>query len=311
MKIATKRSRLLVFMLITIVAISITIIISYISLFKLVFIDNNIMMKGEKMTLLAKRTRVDLLKNHNAKPVLFTTKDGKSLSGIFIKRNNPKGSVILCHGYQGCKELMAYYIPLLPDHNLLLFDFRGHGENKKSFVSLGCHEYKDIIAASDWLKAYHPETNKMLLTILGVSMGGAATLKAAELYPNLCDALIIDSSFSSLRSVIESAFGQKSGLPNFPFLYIVRKMFNYYGSCDIDSLKPFKSIKQIKKPLMLIHSCIDTLVPGEEALRMYAHAEKTHAKLWVGPECKHGWLHKEHPELYKKKIMKFLKKIRL
>ena len=269
------------------------------------------MMEGEKMSLLAKRARSDLLKNHYATPISFTTSDGKSLSGIFIKRNNPKGSVILCHGYQCCKELMVHYIPLLPDHNLLLFDFRGHGENKRSFTSFGCHEYKDIIAASDWLKAYRPETNKIPLIVLGVSMGGAATLKAAELHPDLCDALIIDSSFSSLRSVIETAFGKKSGLPNFPFLYIIGKMFNYYGSCNLDSLTPSKSIKQIKKPLMLIHSCVDPLVPGEEALQMYARAEKTNAKLWVGPKCKHGWLHKEHPELYKKKITNFLKKIRL
>jgi fermentation-respiration switch protein FrsA (DUF1100 family) len=266
------------------------------------------MMQGERMCTMAKRVRDGLIKNLNAKTFVCKTKDNVSISGLYIERENPIGTIILCHGYRCCKELTAGYIDMFPEFNTVMFDFRAHGENKKGVTTIGCVEHKDVLAVIDWLKKNQPQLTKVPTVILGVSMGGAASLRAAENNPTLCDAIIVDSSFSSLQSVIENTFANKSGLPNFPFLPIMTTMFNFICNCEVAEMKPLESIKKIKQPLMLIHSCIDTLVPVQESLLMYAQAAKTGAKLWIAPQCKHGWLHKKYPELYKKKVFKFLKK---
>jgi alpha-beta hydrolase superfamily lysophospholipase len=190
-----------------------------------------------------------------------------------------------------------------------MFDFRAHGENKKTVTTIGCHEHKDVLAVAKWIKENKPKLAKVPVIILGVSMGGAAALRAAEKNQTICDALVIDSAFSSLKSVLYNTFASKSGLPNFPFLPIMETMFNYIGACTVAAMKPLESVKKIKKPLLLIHACIDNVVPVQESLLMYAQAAKTGAKLWIAPECKHGWLHKKYPNLYIKKVGKFLRKI--
>lgn len=265
-------------------------------------------MEGEKMCLLAEKFRNTLIKNYHAERFNCETIDNVALTGLYVERSKPKGTLVLCHGYQCCKELTAGYVEMFQDYNAVLFDFRSHGENKKSITTIGCHEHKDVIAVIEWLRKNKPSASKMPVIILGVSMGGAAALKAAANDPTLCDALIIDSSFSDLKSVLYNTFATKSGLPTFPFLTIMEKMFNYFGGCSVAAMRPLDSVKRIDKPLMLIHACVDDTVPVQESLLMYAQAAKTGAKLWIAPECRHGWLHKKYPDLYKKKIEKFLAK---
>jgi len=290
------------------IVIVIVFVISYLSLHKLVYISRNTKMEGEKLEIFAKRIRDNLIKKDGAEQFSCVTPDNIRLSGLVIERKNPIATLVLCHGYRCCKELTASYVKMFPKCNTVMFDFRSHGENKRSLTTIGCHEHKDVTTIAKWIKKNKPNLAKVPLIILGVSMGGASALKAAENDPTICDALIVDSSFSNLRSMLYKTFVDKSGLPTFPFFYVMKKMFNYLGACDLDKMKPLDSVKKIKKPLLLIHSCIDSFVPVQESLLMYAQGAKTGAKLWIAPECKHGWLHKRYPGLYKKKVSKFLDK---
>jgi len=302
------RLRSISFLRLGIITFCLTLVISYLSLHKLIFVSKNIMFEGENMYRFAQRVRNDLINRFDAQPFTCTTKDNTLLHGLLVKRQNPIATLLLCHGYKCCKELTAGYVDMFPTCNIVMFDFRAHGENKKTITTVGCHEHKDILAVTKWLKEKEPDLYTIPFVILGVSMGGAAALSAMKHNLTLCDALIIDSSFSNLKTVLHNTFIRKSGLPTFPFLTIMEKMFNYLGACNLETMKPLESVKKIKQPLLLIHSCIDKIVPVQESLLMYAQAAKTGAKLWIAPECKHGWLHKKYPELYKKKINKFLKK---
>jgi len=296
------------FLRLTIIAFIMILVISYISMHKLVFVSKNLSVNGKKMVLMAKEIREKLIKEVNAQKFSCKTKDNITIHGLTIERENPIATLILCHGFRCCKELTARYVDTFKNYNAVLFDFRSHGENRRSITTIGCHEYKDVLAVSNWIKNNKPNLAKVPIVVLGISMGGASALKALEKDPTLCDALIVDSSFSNLNSVLYNVFSSKSGLPTFPFLPIMKKMFNYVGSCNIDAMKPLNSVKKIKKPLMLIHSCIDNFIPVQESLLMYAQATEVGAKLWIGPECKHGRLHEKYPELYKKKVESFLTK---
>lgn len=296
------------FFRLSLIVFGIVLVISYLSFHKLVFISHNLKWGKEKLDAFALKARNRLIKKNNAEQFSCTTKDNVSLAGLIIERKKAKATLLLCHGYRCCKELTAEYIKIFPQCNIVMFDFRAHGENKRSMTTIGCHEHKDVTAVAKWIKKNKPNLTNVPFVILGVSMGGASALKAVENDPTLCDALIVDSAFSNLKSVFYHVFTNKSGLPNFPFLYIMQQMFNYAGACNIDAMKPLDSVKKIKQPLLLIHSCIDSFIPVQESLLMYAQGAKTGAKLWIAPECKHGWLHKRYPDLYKKKVNKFLAK---
>lgn len=280
--------------------------ISYYTVQQFTFADDRIFY-GKKQSELAAEIREELLRRPDINRISFKSIDGVTLSGFLIKRPNATANLILCHGYKGSKEFMYGYVDLFKHCNILLFDFRAHGESEGIITSIGCHEYKDVIAATTLLK--QTIENKQLPTILlGVSMGGAASLKATEENPNLTDAIIVDSTFSDLEKMFLHGYYLKVNLPYYPFFPVIRSMFHYLGACDIKKMSTINCVKKIKKPIMFIHSCDDNFIKPYNSVELFSHAISQKTKLWIGPKCRHGWLHSYHPQLYKYKVEKFLNK---
>ena len=266
---------------------------------------------GRKQSVLAQEIREELFKLNEIKNVKFKTVDNLTLSGIIIKRPKAKANLLLCHGYRSSKELMYGYIDLFPEFNMMLFDFRAHGQSEGKLISIGCHEFKDVSAAAAFMKkSVSGEDGKPLPFIaLGISMGAASILKAVSVEPNLCDALIIDSTFSDLHKIMIKGFTIKSGLPYYPFFPIIRHFFENTADCKIGEMNPTKCVEKITKPILFIHSCNDNFISPKHGLRLYEHAGLSrYAKVWIGPKCRHGWLHSYYSDIYKKKVNAFLRK---
>ena len=287
--------------------------ISYMALRRLTFTgkyDEIRIRKNEK----AKKIRKRLIATHNAREIHFYARDGVMLDGLFIERTRPEGTMILCHGYRSNKETMQRFVKVFPHYNMLFFDFRAHGLSEGNYTSIGAKEHRDIIAASDWLKKEMKENRKLRklpVIIIGISMGGAAAIKAAAKEKNLCDALVIDSSYADLWEIVTDVFTAHSGLPYYPFLPVVELLYYLIAGQNIRKMKPIEYIKKITKPLLLIHSCYDDHTAPENTLRMYKLADPKFVDLWVGPKCHHGHLHRVYPGDYHQAIRSFLEKARI
>lgn len=262
---------------------------------------------GKKQSDLAAEIGTELLQRDDVSQVVITTEDNMRLSGLLFKRNNAKANLVLCHGYKGSKEFMYAYIDLFKDFNILLFDFRAHGKSAGYITSLGCHEYKDVIAASNFLRK-HSRASSIPLILLGISMGGASCLKAMEMKADVADCMIIDSTFADLEKMFLRGYYLKVRLPYYPFFPVIRGIFHYLGNCDIKKMSTTECVKSIKHPILFIHSCNDSFITPENSVQLYAHAQHNKTRLWIGPKCRHGWLHTYHPKLYKHKVDKFLGK---
>jgi|SaaInlStandDraft_4_1057021.scaffolds.fasta_scaffold02042_2 uncharacterized protein len=277
---------------------------------KLVYANKERIYHGEKISLTSQNIHTQLLKEYNLEHVSFKTNDGVNLSGIIIKRDNPDKLVILCHGFLETKEFLHSHINLFPQSTILLFDFRAHGQSGGKLTTIGLQEYEDVTAASKFLKQRYGKS--IPLVILGVSMGGAASLKATALDDSVCDAIIIDSAYSDLSKIIARQFTRQSGLPRNPFLYVIKKMFILFWGCDLDSMRPFEYVKRINKPLLFIHAKDDDHTPDENSVFLYSQAKRNgKSELWIGPNAIHGKLCDEHFALYKEKVDAFLKKFNL
>jgi alpha-beta hydrolase superfamily lysophospholipase len=265
---------------------------------------------GKRQSELIEEIRTELFKRSDIQKVSYPSRDGLMLSAYLVKRQNAQGNLILCHGYRGAKEFMYGYIDMFPQFNILFFDFRAHGQSEGTVISIGCHEYKDVLASTDFMKKHMKADNggSLPLVLLGISMGGAASLKAAEIEKNACDALIVDSTFSNLAKILERGFTLKAGLPYYPFFYILKIMFQYFGACKILSMNTAEAVEKITLPVMFIHSCNDSFTKPSHSIRLYEHSASRYAKLWIGPKCRHGWLHSYYTDIYKKKVFKFLNK---
>ncbi len=263
---------------------------------------------GKKQSDLAAEIRDELLARSDTQEVSYRSSDGTKISGIFFKRKNAKANMLCCHGYRGNKEFMFGLVNLFPEYNLLFFDFRAHGQSGGSYISLGCHEYKDVLASAEFLKnkAQKEQGKELPFILLGISMGGSSSLKAMEFEPDLCDVLIIDSAFSDLPTMFMRGFHLKVGLPHYPFFPVMRAIFHYLGRCDIQKMSPVETVKNIKKPILFMHSCNDAFIPAAHSLKLYSHARSDKSKIAIGPNCRHGWLHNYHPHWFKRKVSRFL-----
>lgn len=283
--------------------------ISYQVLSKLTFAGDRVVY-GKSLADLTSEVSGELLKRSDLAPVSFESEDGLAIAGFLVSRPHATMNVVLCHGYRSTKELMYGYLDLFPDWNILLFDFRAHGRSDGRITSLGYHEYKDVVAATNFMKstAKKNKTNHLPTVILGISMGGAATLKALEHTPGLCDAAVIDSTYARLNSTMLKTFSSKSYLPLYPFFPVIKLLFHYFAACDVHAMNPEQSVKQIDVPILFIHSIADSYLPCKNVLSLFACAKNQKSKLWIGPPCRHGWLHSYFGARYRHKIDRFLAK---
>lgn len=301
-----KNRRYLLYFGIIFVAIVVILAISYYTISQFTFVGDRVIY-GKKQSAIAAEIRQELLQRKDVERVTFKTSDGLNLVGFLFKRPQAKANLILSHGYRGSKEFMYGYLDIFSEFNILMFDFRAHGESAGAVISLGCHEYKDVIAAVQFMQEKTKLDQPLPLILLGISMGGAASLKAAEMESDVCNALIIDSTFAELRTIFTKGFSIRTGLPYYPFLPVIKTMFHHFANCDIQHMSPLESVKKIKQPILFIHSCNDTFIRPENSLQLYTNALHNRTKIWIGPKCRHGWLHTYYADLYKRKVFKFFR----
>lgn len=289
----------------------ITFVISFFAFKKLVLPYDLKLKDGSRLSTYASQVREELLKRKDLEPVYFNSKDGIKLSGYLLKRRGAVGNIVVAHGFQSCKEVVSPIIDVFPDYNLLLFDFRAHGKSEGRFRTLGCHEYKDLFAAVDFMReSMRPKgyfSRDLPLFIVGISMGGAVALDAIKKRPELCDGLVVESPFADLREVIFRSFKLKSKLPAYPFAPVIIRMTNYVADCSVNDLSIIKGIENIKQPIFFIHTCNDDTVKVKDSINMYSRATNSKSKLWITRPCTHAKIYRDFSDIYKKKVYKFLR----
>jgi pimeloyl-ACP methyl ester carboxylesterase len=114
------------------------------------------------------------------------------IAGVILPaRGQPKGTVFLCHGYSRRKEdLYGFEWLRREGWNLVLFDFREHGQSSKSIhlCSLGYHEIWDVKAVVD-----HAESIGLAkpYAVYGASMGASIGLRWAAHDPRIRGVLAV------------------------------------------------------------------------------------------------------------------------
>jgi pimeloyl-ACP methyl ester carboxylesterase len=254
--------------------------------------------------------RKNLFANYTICDVSFTTDDKLKLAGLLIKNKDAVYNVILCHGYRANKESLHDFIDVFHNANIMLFDFRAHGQSEGDLTTIGCHEYKDVIAAAEYMqrRIISEEGRKMPLILVGLSMGGAAALKAAAERPGLAQGLIVDSVYADLCEVTIQAFSAHSGLPQYPFLPVMEYMFEWFSGAQMRHMRPLDFVSRITCPILFIHSCQDEHTSPYDAVRLYASASTSgKSRLWIAPKAQHGFLIRDYFSEYKRKANAFLK----
>jgi len=227
------------------------------------------------------------------------TEDNIDIAGLIIDQPASDSVLLVCHGYKQSKEHLIGLANLFPDHTVVLFDLRAHGDSSGNLVSFGYHEYKDVCAVVNYLKKDARFRTKNLYG-LGISMGAASVANACSKGCKF-DGLILDSCFSQLDFDVISRF---ASIPKLLF-GVGKSLFKLICGVDIDTIRPAAFLSTIDCPLMIIHSPLDEKVSIAHAQELFDNAG-CKDKLLVQCKGTHGLLFRHDAEAYKKAVIDFL-----
>ena len=174
-------------------------------------------------------------------PVSLPLKNKTKISGWYLPHPKAKKTVLFFHGNGGniSHRGDSLYIFHKLKLNVLIIDYPGYGnsEGTPSEQSL----YQSANVAWQYLISYK-NVNPANIIIFGRSLGGAVATELAS-HVN-AGALILESTFSSVRDFVDIAF------PALSYVMYIRYSF--------DSLS---KINKVTSPVLMIHSPEDEVIP--------------------------------------------------
>ncbi len=146
--------------------------------------------------------------------VRFRSDDGVGLEAWLITPPNPKGTVLLFHGYGASRSSLLDEAHAFYDLGFaaVLIDFRGGGGSDGNVTTLGYNEAQDVVAAIAYVQS---RGLPRPLVVYGQSMGAAAILRSVAALGAKPDAVIPESVFGSMLGAIRNRF-DLMGAPSFP-----------------------------------------------------------------------------------------------
>jgi len=207
--------------------------------------------------------------------------EGYKLLGDFHCPHENAPCVLLCHGMISSKDSekwQAFASNLEgEDYAVLRFNFRGcgrgsewsEGDFQDTTLSTRIKDYK---AALDFLAA----TGKLdtsRLGVIGSSLGGSTIIAAKDprprAYVTLATPVRFEFAPEALRSFREKGYYE---IPGTDELRMSRTSKTFYD--DLNSYDIAEAVKEIERPLLIIHGNRDATVPISDAYRLYENANE-------------------------------------
>ena len=218
-------------------------------------------------------------------------------------------TVVIAHGWSSNKSNMLDRATYLHDaYNLVLFDFRNHGQSEAAPTTQGVREAGDLRAVIDWLEtAKAPDR----IAVLGVSMGGASAVNEADRDKRV-DALILESTHATLANAIQARL-DRSGYP----LSLPGSWATLLGSLirtgeDVSSADPVQAVGRLdERPVLLISGGQDSSIGPNDAHDLLAAAEEagSPAELHICESATHAESNKACQEDYPSWVLGFLDRV--
>ena len=243
----------------------------------------------------------------------LTSADGTRLAGWYVPAGNGSGpegpTVVLAHGWGGNKSNLLDRAAVLHDaYNLVLFDFRNHGQSQAALTTQGVREADDVRAMIDWLVSRKAPDR---IAVLGESMGGASVLNEAA-GDDRVDALVIESTHATLANAAQARLDQKGYPLSMPGSWAILLGTLVRTGEDVTAADPIQAIARLdERPVLLIYGAHDASIGPSDAQDMYDAARDagTPAELHVCGAAEHGGVDSACPDDYPDWVLGFLERV--
>ena len=238
----------------------------------------------------------------------ITSEDGLVLKGSIVRAAEKSDLwAVVIHGYTGRKEHMVNYALYYAEHgfNVLLPDMRGHGESEGDYIGMGWLDRKDVLK---WIELITDENKDAVITLHGVSMGGATVMMTAgEELPGNVKAIVEDCGYTSVWDIFSDELKYLFGLPAFPFLNTASVIARLRAGYSFEEASALEQVRKAKLPILFIHGSEDNFVHTEMVYRVY-DACTADKELYVAEGAGHGGAVYVDPDVYFGRISAFFEK---
>ena len=238
--------------------------------------------------------------------VTFPSAGEVELRGWWLYRTETHRVVIICTGYRGRRaDMLGIAAALWRDgNNVLIFDYRGHGELAGTPVTLGFNEVVDLLAAVEWVKG---RVAGAVIGVIGFSMGGSVAIMGAARTLDI-RAIVADSPFARQRGVVAFTVKQVLRVRLDPILHVVDLVLGPVGGYHFSDVEPLREIALIApRPVLLIHGECDSVCNPQDSLELYAAACEP-KELWMSPGVEHCGTYFADRAYYCARIADFFKR---
>lgn len=197
--------------------------------------------------------------------------NSEQLEAWFVPHPQSRGIVVMFPGYAGVKE--AFLTPAAHlyqfGYSSLLVDFRGSGGSSGNDTTLGLREADDVAATFGYAQQQWPAQP---IILYGISMGGAAILRAVAIDGVQPAAIIIEGVFDRLLTTVQHRFDAVH-LPPWP----TAQLLVFWGSVQMGyngfQHNPVDYASAIKCPILVMHGERDPWITHDETQALVAHID--------------------------------------
>ncbi|WP_442603832.1 alpha/beta hydrolase [Paenibacillus sp. KN14-4R] len=246
--------------------------------------------------------------------ITFSSRSGDVLlSGWHMPANEkPKDvTLIFAHGYSGNR--LEEGLPILSlaksliqnGYDVLMFDFRNSGRSGGKMTTVGYMEKQDLLGAIDWVNHQSPHKR---IVLIGYSMGAMTSLLAAA-EDTRVSGVIADSPFSQLKRYLAKNLSYWSGLPHFPFTWLIMAILPLITGIKEKHVDGFIAVNGIyPRPILFIHSDADEAIPSTESEQLW-EVHPDIFEFWRTQKAPHVGTYRLQPQEYLERVLKFLHKV--
>ena len=185
-----------------------------------------------------------------------------------IKVTNPKGTVVIFHGFSGQKSSMLDKAEVFREQgfNTFLVDFMGSGGSEGHQTTIGFLEAEQVKTSFDYLT----EKGEKNIFLFGNSMGSVAIMKAIGDFDIKPKGIIIECPFGSMYQTVCARF-RTMNVPTFPMAGLLVFWGGVQNGFWAFGHNPTEYAKKITCPTLLMYGQQDEKVSKAEIDEIFAN----------------------------------------
>jgi dipeptidyl aminopeptidase/acylaminoacyl peptidase len=239
----------------------------------------------------------------DSEEVELVTADGISFGAWHFRQPGSPQTVIVSGGHKGQRTNSLGISAALwrKGFNVILYSYRGMPGSDRAPVTFGIKEVLELQAVIAFARRRIPHAR---IGLLGYSMGAVVSLLGAAGEPGV-EALVLDSPFSDLRTLLAENVRRAVRLPGAPFVWLAGLMLRARSGSRLSECSPQAVLSSLEpRPLFFIHGGADDITSVNHSRRLY-DAYRGPREIWIVQGSPHTGAYFADRPLYVERVAGF------